>query len=643
MAKFNMRVHFACVGYYTVYAGNLNHAEILAEEKMLSNIPDGVDYDIDFEEFDPKDFEPKIVGQYQQVISASPHPQTTNGWYKRSMHDSIAGMYYTNPDDPCYTLDNSGYEKEFRSLSNKAQILSVPQKIFGSQIKKGSVEITSGSGINKITLKDDGFGNLYDVSITGSVVSGSVVVSQSISYVSKSILTLNWNDMFNQDGETVTAHSMPIMIQYKPQTFKELGKGGFEFDNLKWRRDLRKRTRFFERSRFANKIKMYKGLIANPGSAGNNGDTIPVDEGTCLLLDGQYISSYDTSTHSASFLEIEHEEHLTLTRDDNYTVAMRLSCSAEQPSTGSVQNHIFILHKQEYTGGGSGYPFSLRLISTNNTNPVYGIPGHLQGQMRVMGGEGGASSFIKVNTIAPVTESGWIDVHMVKSGSKFSMYLDGALQGTASIPAGGEVHSEAPITLGCKRYWNGQYTTVANQSNTNPPTAGSTQQVPSYAYNCNFKGGVSNFSIFSDAQEPVEIQYWVETKGKMNNLVGNVFYNHGLITLTSIASRYDNDTANGTMFSECTLSLENTHEIYEHQYNCHVKEREYTYTMNPTIVENKSKGTLKHFCSQSSWTPYVTTIGLYDSHARLMAIGKLSSPVKQSEDYDTTYVIRFDT
>ena len=129
----------------------------------------------------------------------------------------------------------------------------------------------------------------------------------------------------------------------------------------------------------------------------------------------------------------------------------------------------------------------------------------------------------------------------------------------------------------------------------------------------------------------------------MNNLVGNVFYNHGLITLTSIASRYDNDTANGTMFSECTLSLENTHEIYEHQYNCHVKEREYTYTMNPTIVENKSKGTLKHFCSQSSWTPYVTTIGLYDSHARLMAIGKLSSPVKQSEDYDTTYVIRFDT
>ena len=57
MVKFNIRVHFSCVGYYTVYAGNLNHAEILAEEKLLSNIPDGVDYDTDFEEFDPKDFE----------------------------------------------------------------------------------------------------------------------------------------------------------------------------------------------------------------------------------------------------------------------------------------------------------------------------------------------------------------------------------------------------------------------------------------------------------------------------------------------------------------------------------------------------------------------------------------------------------
>jgi hypothetical protein len=81
----------------------------------------------------------------------------------------------------------------------------------------------------------------------------------------------------------------------------------------------------------------------------------------------------------------------------------------------------------------------------------------------------------------------------------------------------------------------------------------------------------------------------------------------------------------------------------EHQYTCNIKEREYMYTMNPTIMDDNKLGTIKHYVTRSEWSPYVTTIGLYDEYARLLAVGKLSRPIKKSEDYDTTYVVRFDT
>ena len=65
--------------------------------------------------------------------------------------------------------------------------------------------------------------------------------------------------------------------------------------------------------------------------------------------------------------------------------------------------------------------------------------------------------------------------------------------------------------------------------------------------------------------------------------------------------------------------------------------------MNPSIMDDKKLMTIKHYVTQSEWSPYITTIGLYDEYARLLAVGKLSRPIKKSHDYDTTFVVRFDT
>ena len=97
------------------------------------------------------------------------------------------------------------------------------------------------------------------------------------------------------------------------------------------------------------------------------------------------------------------------------------------------------------------------------------------------------------------------------------------------------------------------------------------------------------------------------------------------------------------MLSDVTLSFQNTHTIIEHEYNCHIKEREYGFTMNPTIISESKFNTIENFVTGSEFSPYVTTIGLYDDNARLLAVGKLSRPIKKSNDYDTTFVVAFDT
>ena len=586
------------------------------EERVIDLNVYAYDAEHEYGEFFPDEY-----GAYQGLISSSGNPKTTNDFFKRAMHGSLQGMYYTNPDDPCYTLDNNGYEKEYRELNKTAQIISIPQRIHGDAINKNSVEIQSGSWTtaDRVHLLDDGFGNLFDVHISGSDESGSVMpTSKSISYVTKSILTLNFSGLYNQEGETVTAHSINTDDIYQ----QKYGGSKFQITN-----DIR----FFDRSPYPNKVEMYNAKVYRNST-----------DGAYIQFNGIEQSTFADRVDETknSFIQIPHSHNVDIRRNEDYTVCMRISCSAEQPiESGGLYsyNHAFILHKQDYSSPGTGgYPFSLRQVTNNApVSGIYGYPGHLQAQIKA--GEG----FVKLNSTGSVTGSGdkWWDVVIVKSNNSMSLYIDGVIQDSGSIPEG-NVHSKGPITLGCARMWGGQYQN-AIQTGT-----GNTIQKPVMETRANWKGSISNFSLYNIAFTPAEVMFNTKTNGRMTNHVGNVFYNHGIITLTSENPKYAAGTKLGQhvpMFSSCTLSLENSHQILEHEYSVHLKEREYMYTMNPTIVDDSKQGTLKSYVTSSHFSPYITTIGLYDEHARLLVVGKLSRPIKKSEEYDTSFIVRFDT
>ena len=90
--------------------------------------------------------------------------------------------------------------------------------------------------------------------------------------------------------------------------------------------------------------------------------------------------------------------------------------------------------------------------------------------------------------------------------------------------------------------------------------------------------------------------------------------------------------------------------LYEHQSKCTVRENEFCYSLNPSLLSgsqvNAPLGTnnvYKDFATGSYFSPYITTVGLYDNEQNLLAIGKLSVPTKVPMNSDLEIQVAFDS
>lgn len=88
------------------------------------------------------------------------------------------------------------------------------------------------------------------------------------------------------------------------------------------------------------------------------------------------------------------------------------------------------------------------------------------------------------------------------------------------------------------------------------------------------------------------------------------------------------------------LQFNNTTELNSTIYFCRVNHNEYNYSTNPTYL-NGSKIRVK---TKSSDNPvaYITTIGLYSDNNELMAVAKLSEPLKKDPSNEFTIRARLD-
>jgi hypothetical protein len=163
-------------------------------------------------------------------------------------------------------------------------------------------------------------------------------------------------------------------------------------------------------------------------------------------------------------------------------------------------------------------------------------------------------------------------------------------------------------------------------------------------------------------------------------MMGNIIYTHGIITLTGNQGLYDSASAatvnpptflssnygtalygNSYVYGTSTLplnlnnlinsfsttnnftcSFSSSYTIFEKQYKCTIRENEYNFTLNPSTIRNDATGSVYGYVTESYFSPYITTVGLYDEQQNLLAIGKLAQPVPGSPTTDTTILINLD-
>jgi hypothetical protein len=174
------------------------------------------------------------------------------------------------------------------------------------------------------------------------------------------------------------------------------------------------------------------------------------------------------------------------------------------------------------------------------------------------------------------------------------------------------------------------------------------------------------------------------------SIIGNVFYDRGLIVLTK-------NVVSGSVLSQFTLNFRSTKTIYENELFLSVLENEFNYSQNPSAVLEYGGQVVKHMVTDknditgntlkqisvyeagtkvvrgayhpyiseidpnrfgsfddfeysgsldptgSYLAPYITTIGLYDDDLNMVAVAKLPQPIKSEPNYPLNFIVRFDT
>jgi hypothetical protein len=135
-----------------------------------------------------------------------------------------------------------------------------------------------------------------------------------------------------------------------------------------------------------------------------------------------------------------------------------------------------------------------------------------------------------------------------------------------------------------------------------------------------------------------------------NAYEGIIVYSHGMVVITNQGLlNFWPET------DDINVSFQSSRLIYETQYKCTIRENEFNYSQNPSLISGSNitnpllsssslnrSGQMYDFVTGSSFAPYVTTVGLYNENQELLAVAKLSQPLPTSRTTDTSILINID-
>lgn len=118
--------------------------------------------------------------------------------------------------------------------------------------------------------------------------------------------------------------------------------------------------------------------------------------------------------------------------------------------------------------------------------------------------------------------------------------------------------------------------------------------------------------------------------------VGTIIYTHGILIIKNQIIQGDIKQQ-----SKYRVKWKSNLPIYTKNYHCRVKNSELNFSFNKTLYDLQS-GEINSNVLQKAFTPYITTIGLYNDANQLIAVAKTSQPIPKSKFTDTTFNIKLD-
>lgn len=129
-------------------------------------------------------------------------------------------------------------------------------------------------------------------------------------------------------------------------------------------------------------------------------------------------------------------------------------------------------------------------------------------------------------------------------------------------------------------------------------------------------------------------EYPVPDTDSKKKPIGDVIYSHGLVIITDPfwATMFRPFGGKQTGILE-RVSWTSNVPIYTYNIGCSVKDHEFNFSYNPTA---------KHLNGDKDFTPYITSVGLYNRSGEMVAVAKLSKPIRKLDNIDMTFNVRID-
>ena len=262
-----------------------------------------------------------------------------------------------------------------------------------------------------------------------------------------------------------------------------------------------------------------------------------------------------------------------------------------------------IIAKQSTTN--NKYPFKIELSGSNEIKFSAAAGSGLNGFV---------TSSLNVNE--------WTHVVCQKSGSELQIWMDTVKHSSGSYDF---------LLYGV----NSLYTASGKINNNDPLNIGGLTPVTS-----NLIGDLDEVRVFNKSLTAAQITSLSDRTEDgtflQTNHVGNVFSKHGRIVISSPNYKY-----HGLTNTEYTVNYRSTVSSIEYSALVRLKRDDFNLTLNASTLQDNLVD-YDSYVTSSAFSPYITTIGLYNDAGQLLIVGKLASPVQKRDDIDMNILLRFD-